>query len=66
MSVNKELKVIIIRKNGNTIEVRADYEKSVAEESLVSGFSLDVTALIPNWGLEAKWNSLQDIVAQHG
>ncbi len=66
MPVNKILKVIIIRKNGDNVEVRADYEKSVAEENLVSGFSLDVTALIPNWGLEAKWNSVQSLVEQHG
>ena len=63
--ITKTLRSITITREGGIIRVRADYVKQVVEEGVEDGFMLDVTGLVPDWGLTPKWQTVQGIIEQH-
>ena len=64
--VVKTLQRLILYKEDGVIKVRANYEKAIEAENMEVYASLDVTDLIPNWGLDAKWDQVQGIIEAQG
>ena len=57
-------RIAIYKDQAGGIKVRAYYEKADSLEDMEVFFSREVGDLVPNWGLTAKWNSIQAIIEQ--
>ncbi len=57
-------RIAIYKDMAGELQVRAYYEKAVSSEDISVLFSREVGALVPNWGLDAKWKSVQGIIEQ--